>query len=56
MTEKNRTEHLRGSRELTVDELERVSGGAPAKAGSSSQEYLVIKLKEVFISSVSPSP
>jgi bacteriocin-like protein len=52
MTEKNRTEHLRDSRELTVDELEQVSGGAPRKAGGSSQEYLEIKLKEVFITSV----
>jgi hypothetical protein len=44
---------LRGRRELTVDELERVSGGAPRKAGGSSQEYLEIKLKEVFITSTS---
>jgi len=53
MTETNRTAHLRGGRELTVDEFDRVSGGAPRKAGGSSQEYLEIKLKEVLITSVS---
>jgi hypothetical protein len=53
MTEKHRTEHLRGSRELTADELERVSGGGGRKAGNGSQEYLEIKLKEVLITSVS---
>jgi hypothetical protein len=53
MTEKNRAERLCGSRELAVDELDRVSGGAPRKAGGGSQEYLEIKLKEVFITSTS---
>ena len=52
-TEMAEKKDLRGRRELTVDELERVSGGAPRKAGGSSQEYLEIKLKEVFITSTS---
>jgi hypothetical protein len=36
--------------ELTVDELEHVSGG---KGDPKGQEYLVVTLKEVMISSVS---
>jgi hypothetical protein len=52
MTEKNRIEHLRGSRELAVDELEHVSGGAPAKARNNCRSTSSL-LTEVFISSVS---
>jgi bacteriocin-like protein len=37
-------------RELTADELEQVSGG---KGDPKGQEYLVVTLKEVMISSVS---
>jgi bacteriocin-like protein len=41
--------------ELTADELEHVSGGKGGKGGKGdpkAQEYLVVTLKEVMISSV----
>jgi|EndMetStandDraft_3_1072993.scaffolds.fasta_scaffold1517538_2 bacteriocin-like protein len=39
--------------ELTADELEQVSGGKGGKGDPKGQEYLVVTLKEVMISSVS---
>jgi bacteriocin-like protein len=41
-------------RELTADELEQVSGGKGGKGDPKGQEYLVVTLKDVMISSVSP--
>jgi hypothetical protein len=38
---------------LRNDELDAVSGG---KGGDKPVEFLVVKLKEVFITSVQPSP
>lgn len=38
--------------ELTADELEHVSGGKGGKGDPKGQEYLVVTLKEVTISSV----
>jgi hypothetical protein len=38
--------------ELTADELEHVSGGKGGKGDPKAQEYLVVTLKEVMISSV----
>jgi hypothetical protein len=55
MSDNNRTAHLSDGRELTMAEIEHVSGAAPAKGANNSQEFLVITLKEVFITSVSPS-
>jgi len=40
--------------ELTADELEHVSGGKGGKGDPKGQEYLVVTLKDVTISSVSP--
>jgi hypothetical protein len=46
------------ARELTDDELERLSGGTPSKGSSkgasknSQPEYLTIELKEVFVTSL----
>jgi bacteriocin-like protein len=38
--------------ELTADELEHVSGGKGGKGDPKGQEYLVVTLKDVMISSV----
>jgi bacteriocin-like protein len=38
--------------ELTADELEHVSGGKGGKGDPKGQEYLVVTLKDVLISSV----
>jgi bacteriocin-like protein len=38
--------------ELTADELEHVSGGKGGKGDPKGQEYLVVTLKEIMISSV----
>jgi hypothetical protein len=38
--------------ELTAEELEHVSGGKGGKGDPKGQEYLVVTLKEVMISSV----
>jgi type VI protein secretion system component Hcp len=45
------TESVRERNELTADALEHVSGGR--KAGGSQQEYLVVKMNDVIVTSVS---
>jgi bacteriocin-like protein len=51
----NRQRELTGQAdELTADELEHVSGGKGGKGDAKVQEYLVVTLKDVMISSVSP--
>jgi hypothetical protein len=46
-----KTETVRERDELTTDALEHVSGGR--KAGGNQQEFLVVKMTDVSISSVS---
>jgi len=41
-------------RELTADELEHVSGGKGGKSDPKGQDYLVVTLKDVIVTSVSP--
>jgi hypothetical protein len=52
VTERN-TGHREAAaiRELTADELDLVSGGKGSKTKEQPQEYMVVTLKEVFVSS-----
>jgi hypothetical protein len=45
------TESVRERNELTADELEHVAGGR--KAGGNQQEFLVVKMNDVIVTSVS---
>jgi hypothetical protein len=50
-TTMNKSNDIEPTRELTADELEHVSGG---KGDPKGQDYLVVTLKDVIVTSVSP--
>jgi hypothetical protein len=51
-TSNQRSELTNQVDELTADKLEHVSGGKGGKGDPKGQEYLVVTLKEIMISSV----